>query len=623
MNKCRVFCYTWQVIISCGKQALKKEHQMKLKFFRYFPVVLPYLVLAILVLPAWGDVVAGPAQIFELEYVATYTNHHGKTADIEISMPVPIDGLSHQKVLEISYSPVPNRKEIDSRGDRLIFRFENTPPGESVQCRVSSVVENHRVIHLTDQDKITDDIPRNVRSFLRNTRRYPTESPPVKEVLSRIISPGDNRYMKVQKIYDFIRQLDFQLSASPKSVEDVLRTGTCQCSDASDLMITMCRSAGIPARFAGGIYLKEIHQTTPETHAWVEVYLAPYGWLPADPTMGRFNFFTRLSRFLEIDSPYLLLWRKHRAPYGVYTSHGPGREEFFSLNLSYQARHPRRGVPATAIYPAFNLDISPMASETLLPDDTEARKNYLEGLRRAEAGEISQSREFFNRTIAEEPGFLPAYLQLFGIYSRSNNLDSLSNKMNVLRDKPRARGPAYVVLGLIHQGAGRNVQAHEAYQKARQAGVESPLLDVYHGDLMLQLKQLPEAVAMLNRAIETSPSHLPAYSVLFDLLNYLEDYPSTIQLSRLGMKVRPMADFNYQMARAYFHLQQYAEAEKQAQIALDADSGYGSFLGLMGRIYLKTHREQQGRELIIKALATDMPPDERAELKEVLEGERE
>lgn len=49
------------------------------------------------------------------------------------------------------------------------------------------------------------------------------------------------------------------------------------------LFITLCRATGIPARWRSG------SSVTPDaigSHDWAEFYVAPYGWLPCDPSFG-------------------------------------------------------------------------------------------------------------------------------------------------------------------------------------------------------------------------------------------------------------------------------------------------------------------------------------------------
>ena len=49
------------------------------------------------------------------------------------------------------------------------------------------------------------------------------------------------------------------------------------------LFITLCRIAGVPARWQSGLYV------TPQSagaHDWAQFYIAPYGWLWADCSFG-------------------------------------------------------------------------------------------------------------------------------------------------------------------------------------------------------------------------------------------------------------------------------------------------------------------------------------------------
>jgi transglutaminase-like putative cysteine protease len=55
------------------------------------------------------------------------------------------------------------------------------------------------------------------------------------------------------------------------------------CGQEGLLFITLCRSAGIPARWQSGW---DIFPGFVDIHDWTEIYLAPYGWVPVDPWAG-------------------------------------------------------------------------------------------------------------------------------------------------------------------------------------------------------------------------------------------------------------------------------------------------------------------------------------------------
>ncbi len=64
------------------------------------------------------------------------------------------------------------------------------------------------------------------------------------------------------------------------------RRGVCQ--DYAHVMIALCRSKGIPARYVSGyFYGGRSGEENEASHAWVEVFLPGFGWKAWDPTHAR------------------------------------------------------------------------------------------------------------------------------------------------------------------------------------------------------------------------------------------------------------------------------------------------------------------------------------------------
>ena len=62
-----------------------------------------------------------------------------------------------------------------------------------------------------------------------------------------------------------------------------LKRGRGDCGVQATLFITMCRAAGVPARWQSGWETKRAGNSM---HDWAEFYCAPWGWLPADQSYG-------------------------------------------------------------------------------------------------------------------------------------------------------------------------------------------------------------------------------------------------------------------------------------------------------------------------------------------------
>jgi len=65
------------------------------------------------------------------------------------------------------------------------------------------------------------------------------------------------------------------------------RQGVCQ--DFAHLMLGMCRTLGIPARYVSGYFYNQnrVPGDVEASHAWVEIYLPDFGWKGFDPTHNR------------------------------------------------------------------------------------------------------------------------------------------------------------------------------------------------------------------------------------------------------------------------------------------------------------------------------------------------
>jgi len=81
-------------------------------------------------------------------------------------------------------------------------------------------------------------------------------------------------------------RLEYRLGSTTvhSTVAEVLAGGSGVCQDFAHLLIALCRHAGLPARYVSG-YMGDITDSG-ASHAWVEAFVPPYGWIGLDPTAG-------------------------------------------------------------------------------------------------------------------------------------------------------------------------------------------------------------------------------------------------------------------------------------------------------------------------------------------------
>ena len=86
---------------------------------------------------------------------------------------------------------------------------------------------------------------------------------------------------------DVVRErLAYRVGATTvnSSVAEVLAGGSGVCQDFAHVVISLCRHAGLPARYVSG-YLGNVAEAS-ASHAWAEAFVPPYGWVGIDATLG-------------------------------------------------------------------------------------------------------------------------------------------------------------------------------------------------------------------------------------------------------------------------------------------------------------------------------------------------
>ena len=87
---------------------------------------------------------------------------------------------------------------------------------------------------------------------------------------------------------------DVEATTVSTPVEQVFRHKRGVCQDFAHLMISICRSLGLPARYVSGYLRTKPPPGKPRlvgadaSHAWLAVYCGPLGWVDLDPTNNVF-----------------------------------------------------------------------------------------------------------------------------------------------------------------------------------------------------------------------------------------------------------------------------------------------------------------------------------------------
>lgn len=136
-------------------------------------------------------------------------------------------------------------------------------------------------------------------------------TPYIRALTREIVGTERNPLLKARRIYDFITTQAVYRFMPPymtvTNIPEYFLTGLRgDCGVQAVSFITLCRCAGIPARWQAGLY------TTPHSagnHDWAMFYIAPYGWLYADCSFGGSAFRARNEELRDFYFGNLEPWR--------------------------------------------------------------------------------------------------------------------------------------------------------------------------------------------------------------------------------------------------------------------------------------------------------------------------
>jgi transglutaminase-like putative cysteine protease len=208
------------------------------------------------------------------------TTHVDVGDDFDVAwLPLPQQVTAVEVDGDWRYDPVANTV-FSARDDTegLSYDVTSVTPAWTASDLEQAVTgtADENVVHLTD----LPDIP-----------------PAVGTLTQQVIAGAQSPFEEALKIQDFLTSSPFvyDLSAPQTDSGDALAqflivTHRGFCQQFATSMAVMARIAGIPSRIAVGFTRGEHQQdgswlvTTKDAHAWPELYLGGYGWVPFEPT---------------------------------------------------------------------------------------------------------------------------------------------------------------------------------------------------------------------------------------------------------------------------------------------------------------------------------------------------
>ncbi len=262
--------------------------------------------------PPFEPIITGSAT-YDVRNVLEITNQGpGTLSRLEVTIALIPDYPPYQDV--ITFEAMPDEtlpRVVDGYGNEYAYyEFFNIGPGGSATIELRYRVEVNELHY-----SWTACEGEVIQGFLGSENYINTESQEIQGIVDQIAEGETDQCVTSRAFYDYVINTLRYISYNPGDVGAVgaLRDGGGDCTEYADLTITLNRAGGIPARFLEGVAYSSSSDgivTSNETkHDWLEVYLPATGWVPMDPTWGRFTMADRDTYFAGMTDDHIVVTR--------------------------------------------------------------------------------------------------------------------------------------------------------------------------------------------------------------------------------------------------------------------------------------------------------------------------
>lgn len=255
----------------------------------------------------------GESQKFTLDLTYRLKNDNFLSSFVEIALPPDIFG--EQQVVIEEMVPRPLQIRLDEDGNHLA-RYEIGGRATLEVNLKGKVLIFHKAPALKDSGKISETPLNLQRQYTKPARFWEVEDPEIRALAAGLVGKNVSAAANAKKIYDYVvANLNYGWEEVKKGAlerqgaKKVLRNkNAAVCMEYTDLLVTLLRAAGIPARRLAGFAYSEnnLFQPTPtdSLHTWVQLYLAKVGWISVDPTWGSTT--RGLDYFSKLDTNHIV-----------------------------------------------------------------------------------------------------------------------------------------------------------------------------------------------------------------------------------------------------------------------------------------------------------------------------
>jgi hypothetical protein len=216
--------------------------------------------------------------------------HHHEQLFIKANSGAPTIRLKFYHYPSYRQTVILNQPPVDcklkNKKDNMFFLFQQ-------KVRTKATISLDRIISIYPTPSTVSphtywgqisDVPQALqRKYTQSFTYWPVDSPAIQDISQETWFSTDDLLTWVHAAYNYItlkikypEKQDKRLGA-----DQVLRTGSGDCDEFTDLFITLARIRGIPCRRLTGYFIHHANNEA-EPHAWAELLSPAHGWVPID-----------------------------------------------------------------------------------------------------------------------------------------------------------------------------------------------------------------------------------------------------------------------------------------------------------------------------------------------------
>ena len=236
---------------------------------------------------------------FTVEVITSITNNSEfPIYDLECYTKAPQNYLPFQEIGEIQANSKNQEILFDNDFNKIIhYKFDTLGPGKTFEAslKCSVIMPELNFIKFDSEEYSYEKDDPDLVLYTAEDLFIDSDSSEIIQAAKSVIGKETSPVVIAKKLYDFVAKkmkYDYERAQDENydfyNASEILKMGKGVCADYAILYTALLRAVNIPARIAAGVPVEAVINSADNTlsfgHAWVEIKLPGYGWIPFDVT---------------------------------------------------------------------------------------------------------------------------------------------------------------------------------------------------------------------------------------------------------------------------------------------------------------------------------------------------